>query len=162
MTTYTLKFSSCVHAFSNRILTFMSSVLMFTSYIHTFSNRVLTFMSSIHAVTSRFHTVTSRFHTFTSRVLTFTSRVQTFSPRVLTFTSRVQRSYPEFTLSSPEFSRFHLVLTLSQPLVSLAAKLVEQPFFLLATFRQKLKCNEKNRFLFYFGSLQSPEVIKKG
>jgi hypothetical protein len=89
MTTYSLKFSSCVHAFSNRILTFMSSVLMFTSYIHTFSNGVLTFMSSIHRVTSRFHTFRSRVQTLSPRVRTFTSRVQTFLPRVHTFTSRV-------------------------------------------------------------------------
>jgi len=58
ITTYTLKISSCVHTFSNRILTFISSVLMFTSYIHTLSNGGLTFISSIHTVYLDF----TRFH----------------------------------------------------------------------------------------------------
>jgi len=105
MTTYTLKISSCVHTFSNRILTFMSSVLMFTSYIHTFSTGVLTFMSSIDTVTSRFHTFTSRAQTLSPRVHTFTSRVQTFLPRVQIFTSRVL----SFSSSAHTFASIGLV-----------------------------------------------------
>jgi hypothetical protein len=106
MTTYALKISSCVHTFSNRILTFMSSVHLFMSYIHTFSNGVLTFMSSIHTVTSRFHTFTSRVQTLSPRsVHTFTSRVQTFLPRVHTFTSRVLT----FSSSAHTFASIGLV-----------------------------------------------------
>ncbi len=87
MTTYILKISPCVHSFSNRILTFMSSILMVTSYIHAFSNGGLTFISSIHTVTSRFHTFASRVHTLSPRVHTFTSRVLRFSSSGHTFVS---------------------------------------------------------------------------
>jgi hypothetical protein len=139
MTTYTLKISSCVHTFSNRILTFTSSVLMFPSYIHTFSNGGLTFISSIDTVTSRFHTFSSDF-----------TRCH----------PEFKRSHTEFTLSHPRVLTFSSSGHTFASIGLVGCELGSSLLFYWQIFAKKRNEMKKIGIFFYFGTCQSPEVIK--